>query len=316
MVGTNSKINKIAVIVGPTASGKTNLALQLANFTNFEIISCDSRQVYKYLNIGTAKPTIDQLNQVQHYLIDVLNPNEYYSAGNYEKDATEVYFNIIKKGKIPLLVGGTGLYIKAFIEGLSTEDNNDNFNERLDIREDLEKVLERYGKDFLYNELRKIDIVAAEKYSDKNPRRVIRALEYYYTHNKLFSETFDKNEHPKFKPMYLGINFLREELYKRINQRAEKMWKDGLVDEVKNILELGYSPNLNSLNTVGYKETISYLENLISKNDAIELIKTNTRRYAKRQLTWFRTLPDIIWYKPENINYKKISDSILKFYNL
>jgi len=315
MVGMKRSKKKIAVLLGPTASGKTNLAVQLSQYCNFEVISADSRQIYKYLNIGTAKPLKEEINLVEHHLIDFLKPSEYYSAGLFEKEANDAYNNILKNGKYPILLGGSGLYIKAFVEGFSTPDNSKEIN-RTDIKASLEKVLNTYGKDFLYAELKKVDPEIAQVYSDRNPRRIIRALEYYYTTGMRFSETMKDEQEITFEPLYFGIHYNRETLYDRINKRVDMMWQNGLIDEVKQILDMGFSKDLNSLNTVGYKETISYLDNLISEEQAIELIKRNTRRYAKRQTTWFKSIDTVRWIRNEELNPKKIASDLIKFYNL
>lgn len=308
--------NKIVAIIGPTAVGKTKLAMELSSFGEFEVISADSRQIYRYLDIGTAKPNMEEQNNLKHHCIDFLTPSDYYSAGNFANDAKKAYNEIINNGKYPLLVGGSGLYIKAMIEGFSLVENslNSNATNSKQIRNDLEKVLNQYGKDFLYDELKKVDPKAAEIYPDKNPRRIIRAMEYYYSTGKLFSETFDDNKAYDFKPYYIGLNNNREILYKIINERVDKMWELGLVEETRKVLEMGYSKDLNSLNTVGYKETISYLDSLITKDQAIELIKRNSRRYAKRQITWFKAIKDVNWYRYNELNVKKIAEEIKRFY--
>jgi len=316
MLGMHKNINKIAAIIGPTAVGKTNLAVSLSQYAEFEVISADSRQIYKHLDIGTAKPSSEETTAINHHCIDILNPSEYYSAGTFSEDATKAYNSIISNGKYPLLVGGSGLYIKALIDGFSLIESIDykNSNSITQIRNGLEKILEQYGKDFLFEELRKVDPKSAEIYPDKNPRRIIRAMEYYYSTGKLFSDTLSKDSQQNFRPYYIGINNNRELLYQIINERVDKMWKIGLVEETKNILDMGYSKDLNSLNTVGYKETISYLDSLISKEQAIDLIKQNTRRYAKRQITWFKAIESVNWYKNSELNVQKIAEDIKRFY--
>lgn len=308
--------NKIVAIIGPTAVGKTNLALELSSYGNFEVISADSRQIYRHLDIGTAKPTLEEQQSIIHHCIDILNPSDYYSAGNFAVDAKKSYLEIINRGKYPLLVGGSGLYIKAMIEGFSLiEDISTEKNQKIQqVRDDLEKVLEHYGKDFLFEELRKVDPSAAEAYPDKNPRRVIRALEYYYSTGQLFSSTFSIEKYDNFIPYYIGINNNRELLYTIINNRVDKMWEIGLVEETKKVLEMGYSKDLNSLNTVGYKETISYLDSLITKEQAIELIKRNSRRYAKRQITWFKAIENVHWNRINEVNAENIAEDIKRFY--
>lgn len=316
MLGMFDNANKIVAIIGPTAVGKTNFAVKLSNFGNFEIISSDSRQVFKYLDIGTAKPSIEEQNIIKHHCIDILNPSDYYSAGNFAEDAKKAYFDIINRGKYPLLVGGSGLYIKAMIEGFSLIENyaNEKKIDAKQIRLDLEKTHNQYGKDFLYEELKKVDPKSAEIYQDKNPRRVIRAMEYYYTSGKLFSDSIEQENGSNFVPYYIGINHNRELLYKIINQRVDNMWQSGLIEETQKVLAMGYSKDLNSLNTVGYKETISYLDSLITEEQALELIKRNSRRYAKRQLTWFKAIETINWYRIHEINVEKIAEDIKRFY--
>lgn len=299
--------NKIIVIFGPTASGKTELSLKISEYFDTEIVSADSRQIYKYLNIGTAKPSDSELNAVKHHFINLLEPDKIYSAGQFAKDANNVINEIIKKGKTPLLVGGSGLYIKALCEGFTVLDEDKDKREK--IRNQLNREHKLKGKEYLYNKLFEIDEKSAKLYSDKNPRRVIRALEYYYITRKKLSDSFEKKENKNYDCLYFGINFEREELYKRINERTEKMWKTGLIEETENILKMGYPKELNSLNTVGYKEVIEFLENNFTKSQAIEEMKKNTRRYAKRQITWFKKYENAIWLK-KNYNIKNVVDII------
>jgi tRNA dimethylallyltransferase len=280
----------VIFITGPTASGKTDFALKLAENADIEIISADSRQIYKYMNIGTAKPSSEELNKVKHHLIDYLNPDEDFSAGKFAEVADKLIHEIKEKGKIPVIVGGTGFYIKALFEGLSADDESDS-DIRSDIRIELSNLLEIEGKDYLYDLLKESDLVAAEKYSDKNPRRVIRALEYIRSTGKKFSDTFGTENPSGFIPRYFVINPPRQDLYIRINKRTEKMFASGLIRELAELIEMGYSPSLNALNTVGYKECASMIFGEINLERAIELTKQNTRRYAKRQVTWLNQLP-------------------------
>ncbi len=301
MAGKNSKV---IVITGPTASGKTSLSVRLSEYADIEIISADSRQVYKYLDIGTAKPDEDELKAVKHHFIDILYPDEYFSAGEFAKQARIVIREIFNRNKIPVIVGGSGLYIQAVCEGLF--EGNENIEKREQTRKLLYKELELNGKDALYDKLKALDEEAALLYPDKNARRVIRALEHILTTGELFSDSIKKNQLNNLNCLYFGINFERNILYERINQRVDWMLKNGLIEETKNVLNLGYSAELNSLNTVGYKEIISYFDGNISLDVAIEEIKKNTRRYAKRQITWFRRNNDIHWFSPDNILTEKI----------
>ncbi len=296
--------DKLLVILGPTASGKTDLAIRLAEIYDCEIISADSRQIYKFMDIGTAKPDKSILSSIPHYFIDILYPNEYFSAGEFADQSKQAIEKIKSKNRIPIIVGGTGLYIKALCEGLfnySADEHNP------EIRNSLEIELEKIGKEAFYEKLRAIDPLSADKYSDKNPRRVLRALEFYMKTGKLLSEA--QKEFPANRPyncFYIGIDIGREELYERINARCKYMWENGLIEETSNLLEMGYSKSLNSMNTIGYKEAIQYLEGELDSNAALELMQKNTRNFAKRQLTWFKKNQKINWLNKNlliNINY-------------
>jgi tRNA dimethylallyltransferase len=292
---------KVIVIVGPTCSGKTGLAFQLATKVKGEIISADSRQIYKYLNIGTAKPEEHLLNKVKHYFIDQLDPDEDYNVSKFEKEALKTIAEIFRMGKQPIVAGGTGLYVKGLIDGIfDTADTDEEYRfELMDLRH-------KYGDQFLYDKLMQVDPESAAKMESSNWKRVIRALEVHHitgekigVHQKLY----ERRE--KYYFIQFGLNWERKILYNNIEMRVDEMIKAGLVDEVENIIKNGYNKNLNSLNTVGYKEIISYLENEISLERAIDLIKRNTRRYAKRQMTWFRKDQRIKWYdvrKPDDLN--------------
>jgi tRNA dimethylallyltransferase len=287
----------VIVILGPTASGKTGTAVELNKLLDIQVISADSRQIYKHLSIGTAKPDADELEAVSHHLVDFLDLTVEYSAGQFEKDAEKAAKNILENNKIPALVGGSGLYIQAFCEGLFDEGKEKD----IEVRNKIEERMKSEGIDPLYDELMKYDPELAERYPDKNPRRITRALEYYYTTgvplsraHKLFSK---KKE---FNCIKFGIDVNRELLYDKINKRAELMWENGLIEETKGVLEMGYSASLNSLNTVGYKECIAYLNGDMSSEEALDKMKINTRRYAKRQITWFKRFDDIIWLSGTN----------------
>lgn len=307
----NFNKNPLIVITGPTACGKTAVSLELSFILDIEIISADSRQIYKYLDIGTAKPTKEELNQVKHYFIDIIEPDDYYSAGIFGIQAKEIALNVLKKGKIPVVVGGSGLYIKALCEGLFME-NKGNIDKN--IREKIRERFINYSKEELYKELLQVDSESAKKYSDMNPRRTQRALEFYYIFGYPISEAFKNQSFPNdFNILYYGIYVERRRLYEIINERCEKMWSDGLVEETEKILKMGYSSNLNSLNTVGYKEAIGYIKGDYNKSDAMNLMKQNTRRYAKRQITWFKKNEKIIWLEG---NIKEIAKKIASIKNI
>lgn len=303
------KNNTVIIIAGPTASGKTDLSLHLAQEFDSEIISADSRQLYKYLDIGTAKPGKDELKSVKHHFIDIVNPDEYYSAGLFGNEAYKCAKDILYRKKIPIVVGGSGLYIKAMCDGLF-EENSDNV-ELSEIRKRLENELIEHGLDYLYSKLMQIDAESALLYKEKNPRRIIRALEYYYSSGNIFSEAQKiKTQIRAISPIYFVINRNREELYDRINLRSEIMWKSGIIEETQKVLKMGYSKDLNSLNTVGYKEVIAFIENRMSEQTALDKMKQTTRNYAKRQVTWFKRLNAINLCQTEEQNFTTVLSSL------
>ena len=292
---------KVIVIVGPTCSGKTKLSLSLAKNLKSEIISADSRQVYKYLDIGTAKPSGQELKLVKHHFINTLKPDEEFNVSKFEDGAVDIISNLHKYNKIPVVVGGSGLYIKALIDGIFNTANKDE-----DYRKELKEKIIEYGKEYLYEELKKVDLISAEKMLPQNWKRVMRALEVYHlTKEPIWKLQQEYNRNLNFEFHQYGLDWDREILYENIDRRVDDMINKGLVDETKNVLNMGYNKKLNSLNTVGYKEIISYLDNEITLEKAVELIKRNTRRFAKRQLTWFRKDERIKWIsivKSEDIN--------------
>jgi tRNA dimethylallyltransferase len=300
---------KVIVIVGPTCSGKTKVGISLAESLQTEIISADSRQIYKYLDIGTAKPATDELAKVKHHLIDCFDLYEDYNVSRFETDSLEIINELLSQNKIPIVVGGSGLYIKALTEGIFNTVDVDE-----DYRDELKVKREKFGNQYLYDELKKVDAESASKMLPQNWKRVMRALEVYHLTGEPIWK-FQKDHERKIKLDFIqyGLNWERSLLYANIENRVDEMVKSGLVDEVKNILAQGYSKELNALNTVGYKEIISYLENEIPLERAVELIKRNTRRYAKRQMTWFRKTNEIHWFDcDENISPEQIASQILK----
>lgn len=300
---------KVIVIVGPTRSGKTKVGISLAEKLQTEIISADSRQIYKYLNIGTAKPTADELQLVKHHFIDLLEPDKEYNVSKFETEALKIIDELLESEKVPIVVGGSGLYIKALVEGIFDSVDVDK-----EFREELKIKREQFGNEFLYQKLKIVDPETASKLLPQNWKRIMRALEVFHITGQSIRE-FQKSYTRKIDCEFIqyGLNWQREVLYQNINSRVDRMIKDGLVAEVKNILSLGYPKNLNSLNTVGYKEIISYLESEITLERAIELIKRNTRRYAKRQMTWFRKTKEIHWLAcDENTTSEQLVSLIIK----
>lgn len=283
---------KVIVLVGPTGSGKTKLSLILASLLNSEIISADSRQFYKGLNIGTAKPTQQELSQVKHHFINNLNIDDEINVSRYEKEALQTIKKIFAAGKIPIVVGGSGLYIKALIDGIFDTVDTDS-----EYRKNLLEERNKFGNSYLLDRLKKIDPVTASKVLPQNWKRIIRALEVFKLTGKPiweFQQNYKRETECEF--LQFGLNWQREKLYAIIEKRVDKMLEDGLVNEVTNILKQNYSKDLNSLNSVGYKEIISYLNHEISFEESVRLIKRNSRRYAKRQLTWFRKDERIVWF--------------------
>lgn len=303
------KLEKLViVIVGPTCSGKSSLSLGLANALNSEIISADSRQVYKYIDIGTAKPSIAELALVPHSFINLLKLDENFDVSLYEKQALVKIDNLLKNKAIPIVTGGSGLYIRALIDGII------DLAADYEIRKELLTKKEKFGNEYIYKELANIDPVSAKTMLPQNWKRVIRALEVFYLTGKSISDFYAKQNRQRtdYNFLQFGLNWKREILYKRIETRVDEMIKNGLIEEVRSILEKGYSVTLNSLNSVGYKEIIAYLKNEITLETAISLIKRNTRRYAKRQLTWFRKDGRIHWFNIENeLDLVKIKNEIL-----
>ncbi len=283
---------KVILIIGATCSGKTRLGIELAEELSSEIISADSRQIYKYLNIGTAKPTEAELNNVKHHFINHLEPDENYNVSIFEKEALAKIKELQNKDIIPIVVGGSGLYIKALVDGIFDEvDTDENY------RAELIEKKKKFGNEVLYNLLQKVDPKTASTLLPQNWKRIIRALEVFHLTRKPIWEFYaNQKRELDIEFHQFGLNWERETLYKNIEQRVDEMIDLGLVEEVKSILSMEFDKTLNSLNTVGYKEIIQYIEGKITLDRAVELIKRNTRRYAKRQLTWFRKDNRIKWF--------------------
>jgi len=301
---------KVIVIVGPTCSGKTDVAIQLAENLNGEIISADSRQIYKLLDIGTAKPTKLQLEKVKHHFIGELDLEEIYDASKFEVDALKIIHEIFSQKKTPIVVGGSGLYIKALVDGIINSVATDK-----EYRQYLYSIREKFGNEKLYQELIKVDEKSARQMLPQNWKRVIRALEVFHLTGKSILDI--QNEHSRkvdYNFIQFGIRWNRDDLYKNINKRVDTMIAQGLIDEVKNILSAGYDKNLYSLNTVGYKEIIDYFEGKHTIETAIELIKRNTRRYAKKQFTWFNADKRIIWV--DVINDFQLNEIVKRIENI
>ncbi len=300
---------RVHFIVGPTAIGKTFLSERIAEKIRVEIISADSRQIYRYMDIGTAKPEKNFRQKVVHHFIDICDPDDYYSAGIFGREARQTIEKIFTDGDaLPLVVGGSGFYIKALVDGIFELQTRDEL-----VRQKLEKRLEREGVGQLYAFLQQVDPVYAAKISANDRQRILRALEVYLTTGKPFSSFHAKKpQAADFKPVFWGLDTERKILYRRIENRVERMLKQGLIEEVQLLLNKGFRPELNALNTVGYKEVIQYFNRLLTYEQMVELIKRNSRRYAKRQLTWFRADNRINWYDAEKTaNLEKLAEKIV-----
>ena len=284
---------KLIVIVGSTASGKSALAIKIARKFNCEIVSADSRQIYRRMDIGTAKPPKKEMDEIKHNLIDIKNPNEEYTVADYKKDAVKAIGKIIKDGKLPILAGGTGLYIKAVVENLKIPEVKPNPA----LRKKLERRIGKEGLEKLFRELVEFDPEAAYIVDGKNPRRVIRALEIALTTKKPFSAQRKKGE-PLFDALKIGITIPWEKLREKIETRVDEMVKDGLVNEVDGLIRK-YGNKQIAFDAIGYREIISYLNGNITLPEATELIKKNTSAFAKRQMTWFGKDKEIKWIKNE-----------------
>ena len=286
---------KVIVICGPTASGKTSLGIQIANLVNGEIISADSMQIYKDMDIGSAKPTTEERSQATHHLVDFVDPDRRYSVADFKKDAESKIKEILEENKVPIIVGGTGLYVNSLIYNI-------HYNE---VETDLEyrKMLENIDVKDLYKMAESIDSEGLKKIALTDRKRISRILEIYHSTGKTKTELEKESRHePEYNYKIFVLNMDRQKLYDRINLRVDLMIKDGLVDEVKRMLEK-YSEFPTAMQGLGYKEIVDYLNGNCSLDEAIEKIKLETRRYAKRQLTWFRSYDDATWIEsgnPEN----------------
>lgn len=307
----------LVILTGPTAVGKTNLSIQLAKKLNMDIISADSMQIYKYMDIGSAKVKPSEMKGIKHYLIDEVNPDFSFSVSEFQQRANNYIDEIVKNNKTPLVTGGTGLYLNSLIYNMdfakSDADNK--------LREYLRLELEEKGIDYMHNKLKELDEDSANRIHKNNTKRVIRALEVCLSGKKMSDFSNDLKLNEKYEPIIIVLNRERSHLYTRIDMRVDLMIKEGLEDEVKKLLSMGYTKDLISMQGIGYKEIIKYLDGEYSYDEAIEIIKRDSRRYAKRQLTWFRRYKDAMWfdldeYKDEKILLNDVITYIEKKVNL
>lgn len=302
--------NKLIIIAGPTAVGKTDLSINLAKKINGEIISADSMQIYKHMDIGSAKISKEEMKGVPHHLIDIIDPSVKFSVSNFKDLGKEAVNSILSKGKIPIVAGGTGLYINALTCNMDfTEAESDE-----EYRTYLDKLAEEKGNEYIHEMLKDIDPSSYKNIHFNNRKRVIRALEVYKLTGSPFS-SFNAGEafyDGDYDVKYYVLTMDREKLYNRINQRVDIMMEKGLVDECIKLKEMGYTSSIQSMQGIGYKEIFYYLEGEISLTEAVELIKKGTRNYAKRQLTWFRRDPRAIFLDKDQYSEEEILDIILK----
>ena len=304
----------LIILTGPTAVGKTSLSLSLAKELDGEIVSADSMQVYRYMDIGTAKIREEERQGIPHHLIDVLDPWEDFNVVRFQKMAREALEEIWERGHIPIVTGGTGFYIQALLYDIHFTENNEDSS----LRKDLENYARENGAEALHSRLEEVDEKAASQIHFNNVKRVIRALEFYYQTGKKISE-HNEEERKRTSPYhfkYFVLNDEREHLYARINQRVDLMMEEGLVEEVQKLKEMGCDSALVSMQGLGYKEILSYLEGECTLDEAVYKIKRDTRHFAKRQITWFKRERDVIWLHKPDYDYDetKIREAVLSYY--
>ena len=289
--------DKVIVICGPTASGKTSLSIALAKKVNGEIVSSDSMQIYKDMDIGTAKPSEEEMQGIKHYLIGIIEPDKRYSVADYKEDAKKAIKEILQKGKVPIIVGGTGLYIDSLIYEI--EYPNIEFDSK--YRAELEKQVEEQGLEKIYQKAKEIDPEAVNKISYNDKKRILRILEIYHATGKTKTEQEKESRKKEVEYDYqvYALKWDREKLYERINARVDIMLENGLVEEVKNIMRK-YNEFPTAMQGLGYKEVVEYLNGDLTKQEMEDKIKRETRRYAKRQMTWFRKNKQTIWLNAED----------------
>ena len=302
----------LIVLTGPTAVGKTSLSIALAKAADAEIISADSMQVYKHMDIGSAKITEEEMEGVPHYLIDVLEPSEEFHVVRFQKMAKEAMEKIYSKEKIPILTGGTGFYIQAVVKDIDFSQDT----EKSSVRAELEKMAEEKGGAYLHQLLEQKDPESAQKIHPNNIKRVIRALEYYELTGEKIS-LHNEREGEKLSPYntaYFVLNDRRDRLYERIDRRVDQMLEKGLVEEVRRLAQMGYTRDMVSMQGLGYKEILAYLEGECTLEESVYILKRDTRHFAKRQLTWFRREKDVIWVNKPDFEYddKRILEYILE----
>ena len=300
----------LIILTGPTAVGKTDLSIQLAKAVDAEIVSADSMQIYKYMDIGSAKVTEEEMQGVKHYLVDEIEPDMPFSVSEYKRMAEEYIDEISSRGKNVIVTGGTGLYLNSLIYDMDFGKSDAN----QELRDKLNKELEENGPAYMYEKLVSLDKDAAERIHPNNTKRVIRAIEVAMSGEKMNDFSKDLRYNKKYRPIIIVLNRDRQALYDRINLRVDIMLKNGLIEEVKGLLEKGYTKDMISMRGIGYKEIIKYFDGEYTLEEAIEIIKRDSRRYAKRQLTWFRRYEDAKWFEIDKFDSaEELKDAVVSY---
>ncbi|MDB8852425.1 tRNA (adenosine(37)-N6)-dimethylallyltransferase MiaA [Peptostreptococcus anaerobius] len=281
----------ILILTGPTAVGKTALSIELAKILGGEIISADSMQIYRKMDIGSAKISQEEMDSVVHHMIDVVDPDEDFSVADFHDMASQIISDIHKRGKLAIVTGGTGLYLNSLVYDMDFGGTNSDPS----IRKDLEEILNDKGKDYLYRLLQDLSPEAAKRIHPNNTKRVIRAIEVYKTGGEMGDFSNDLKYNPKFDAKIIVLNRDRSILYDRINQRVDMMFDMGLLDEVKGLHQMGYTSQMQSMKGIGYKEVLEYFDGKMTLEESIDILKQGTRRYAKRQITWFKKYENALW---------------------
>ena len=286
-----SQLPDVLAIVGPTAVGKTKISIRVASELDGEIISADARQIYRHMNIGTAKPSSEELRKIPHHMIDIVEPGEYFSAGKFGILGREIVTAVKSRGKTPIIVGGSGLYVRSLVDGLFEGSARDDL-----IRKNISREIKEFGIQTVYDRLLKIDADYATNISPNDEVRIVRALEVYTLTGRTLTESFSEQQgSPLLNTLFFGLTMQRENLMSRIEKRVEEMVKKGLVEEVEKLIESGYGEKLKKLPTIGYSEVIEHLEGRMNESGMLSEIKKNSKRYAKQQMTWFRSEMRIQW---------------------
>ncbi len=303
-------MSKVIVICGPTASGKTSLSIKVAKEFDASIVSADSMQIYKEMNIGTAKPDAFERDGIQHYMMDIISVSQEYNVSNYVSDASKCIDDILSAGKNVVIAGGTGLYIDSLINNVNFFE----FDNDIDYRLELENLASNYGGQYILDKLYKVDKASAERLHPNDIKRIIRALEVFKVTGKTLTELHKLSKQDrKYQPIFVGLNYTdRQKLYDRINLRVDVMFENGLIDEAKDLLKLNLSSTARA--AIGYSDVFDYLSNMISFDDAVENIKKKTRNYAKRQITWFKKNNEISWFYPDEFeNEQYLTDCVCEY---